>query len=550
MSGAPRDIVEDRRGETRRALRGWTATEILVLTSCCLYLLIFARAASRGIPFWFDEVMGWVPAADPSLRHMLYSWSHGVDGGGIGFYLVERCWFRIFGDSDVSSRLLSSVGFTTAFCLTWAAARQFFSARVVAISITLTWLFSGTLNDQLAQARFYGIFVAAAAWVVLCYLRSTRQNINSGNQLALTFMGHVALVSFHVLGALYSGATLLALMADDNRRGKARPKLYLSIVAAWGVLVLSFEGLRSTSRVGKPYFWIVEPHLPDLLAVYYAWSWPLLVVGVLVLCLCCWRLAHSRKGAQQRLRRVWNDSERMEMWFLVGAWFAIPLALFCYSRIGDPIFYSRYFLPEVIPVTLAFAAALQYAWPGLEDPALPGPLLWGFAAAIGLLVAGYDAHLLLRQWKLSASGYRERIESIAPTGLPVVFESAFDFTEVLPRHTPDVQVRYRFLLDWADALDPTSPRGDVANYHLMENWKKVGYFSSDIDYAENFLEHTRSFVVVEGGAQRWLQHRILGNPNYECRMIGTVRNGTYRNGADTEGIWLVTRVKGPTGSPP
>ena len=528
--------------ESRNAGR-WTPGELLLLSACVAYLLILARVASRGVPFWIDEVLGWMLGADPSLRHMLYSWNHGVDGGGIGFYLLERGWFWIFGASDASYRFFSAIGFAAGFCVTWAVARQLFSAGVVALSMILTWLFSSILNIELALARFYGLFILSAGLVVLSYLRSTRLNDNSVGNRSLTFAGHVLMVSVHVLGVLYSGATLLALLVDDRRRGRMRPALYLSVIASWGVIALSFKGLRSAASVGKPHFWIEKPRLHDLLSMYHAWSPALLAVGAAATCVWCLRIL-SQKTGWAEFRGPRAEDDRSGIWVLVAAWYCVPLFLFCYSRVADPIFMPRYFLPVVVPVTLVVAEVLRRTWPPLDEAqALRRPAVWVLMVVIALLLAGNDAKFL--EWKRSgsAAGYREQIESMAPPHLPVVFDSAYDFTEVLPRQRPGSEVRYRFLLDWPDALDPKSPRPNVANYHLMENWKTVGYYSDDIQYAESFLRQTGKFVVVNDETHRWLQRRIFGNPNYECRKIGEVRNGR-----DGESVWIVTRAGNPVGS--
>jgi hypothetical protein len=524
--------------EGERWLPQWTLPELALLLGCLVYLLGFAWWAARGVPFWMDEVLGWMLGADPSLHHMILAWSQGADGGGISFYLLERLWFLLFGASDASYRLFSALGFTAGFGLTWIAARQLFSAALVAPAMVLTWLFSTTFNFELSLARFYGLFVAAAALTVLAYVRALRRQEAPIALILLTFAAHLLLVSTHVLGVLYSGATLAALMVVDGCRKWPRPTLYLSIAAAWGILLPSLPAIRATTQVGKPYFWIGKPYLQALLRVGYAWSLPLLVAGLACLLAIAVRLAWRRHhGADLRPRFALPREHRETAW-LLAAWLTIVGALFCYSRFGgSSVFLPRYFLPMLVPVTLGFSELLGWAWPSLRAPGAPPKPVWILLAGLFVLLGAADAQSLASKRAASSRGWVEQLEAALPAGVPVVFESAHDFAEIMHGRGSNAPPRYRFLLDWQDALDATSPHLDVTDYHLMRYWKNVGYFSGEIEEAKDFLRAMPEFLVVHDGSQRWLQHRILAHPGFTARQIGVARKG-----AAVETLWLVRRL--------
>ena len=94
-----------------------------MLAGACLCVL-FCCWFSFGRIFWEDEVLGWMLIHDPSWSHFVASWKAGADGGGFSFYVIGRAWFRLFGASDLSFRLISAVSFGCGFCVAWRAARR------------------------------------------------------------------------------------------------------------------------------------------------------------------------------------------------------------------------------------------------------------------------------------------------------------------------------------------------------------------------------------------------------------------------------------------
>ena len=516
----------------------WTIPEILMLCISSLYLLVYAWIASRGEPFWMDEVLGWMVGSDPSFRHMIYSWEQGADGGGISFYLLERLWFHLFGASDASYRIFSASGFAAGFAVTWIAARRLYSAGIVAVAMFVTWLFSSVLNFELVLARFYGLFLASAAVAVFAYIKAAQERRSSVRQMVFTFAANFLLVSVHVLGIVYSAALALALIVSDRFQRRFRPALYLSIFAAWLVLIPSRKAIVNTAKVGSPHFWIPKPYFHSLLAVYYAWSWPLPLFTVAAICV--WWMRRKFAGGEARKSKalqVRHRSIQIAVWCFLVAWCAIPLVFFCYSKVVKPIFTQRYFLPMTIAITFAFAEILRAALPSWNRPrSLGKPLVWVTLLVLAMVLAGVDRRVEIQKMAFSRRGYSERIALVLPPGLPVVFGSVQDFAELVPRQNSFTPTRYRYLLDWSDALDPNSPQMEVTDYHLMENWKKVGYFANDIENADKFLGSTRTFVVVHDNTHKWLEHRVLSNSAYIGREIATVQKGGQQ-----ETIWLITR---------
>ena len=83
--------------------------------------------------------------------------------------------------------------------------------------------------------------------------------------LVWSFLSQAALVFTHVLGIIYGGLILLALIVFDA--AKAAPsssKLYLLYAAGWLVLLVWVPAIRASMAAGKPHGWIMMPTFTDL----------------------------------------------------------------------------------------------------------------------------------------------------------------------------------------------------------------------------------------------------------------------------------------------
>ena len=130
--------------------------------------------------------------------------------------------------------------------------------------------------------------------------------------------------------------------------------------------------------------------------------------------------------------------------------------------------------------------------------------------------------------------------------MPVLCEDAWIFTELMGRQHSS-GVLYTYLLDWPQSSSKAAPRLEVTQYHLMENWRRVGYFSGFIEYRDAFLqEHPRFFVLVSQDIPTDIHGRFIGNPLAD-RFAHTpgYQVQLYSHGdisrRDDPNIWLVCR---------
>ena len=215
-----------------------------------------------------DEIFTWKEVSDPSLWHLYYAIQHGADGGQPLFYTTAWLWARAFGTGVLALRLYSSVAMCAALLITWRTVRRFYGMWATAFGVLFFWGTSAVLLDQNVEARFYGLFMLAVAITVDLYTRLVARPVPTRALLVLTFLSQAALVFTHVLGLIYSGLILLALILYDVAKGRLRFKIYLVYAAGWLVLLVWLPAIRASMAAGRPHGWIAMPTLTDLRTAY------------------------------------------------------------------------------------------------------------------------------------------------------------------------------------------------------------------------------------------------------------------------------------------
>jgi hypothetical protein len=454
--------------------------------------LLLALAAVMGHQriFWEDELLGWLMLRDPSWSHMFTGWLHGVDGGGILFYITGRLWFRIFGQSVTSFRMYSATGFAIALTAIWAAARRFYPPAVVAFAILVTWFGSPVLVQALREGRFYGLLMASDGLAVYLYIHLAHRRHVPRRCYILVFASHACLVLSHILGVFYSSFIVAAMCLLDWSMRRWRPKLYLAAALPALLLIPCLPAIRASAAVGKPHFWSAQPSFLMFLGDYSGFS---LKVGALLLLLLIVVLVHARslRGAIASALAA-----RLPAYIYTAVIFLLPVLFLLAGTVGPALCVYRYLLPVTVGTVFLIAELLSLAGSTLLQRGQGSFALWASvwsAFLIALLL--YDFVYLPRYNSGLQKDFTGQLTSQLPQGVPVVCEDAFGFTELVSlQHSSGVL--YTFLLDWKTATAPTAPRVEVTQYHLMKNWKEHGFYSGSIQYRDNFLRVTPVFYSV------------------------------------------------------
>ncbi len=198
-----------------------------------------------------DEIFTWKEVSDRSLWHLYYAIQHGADGGQPLFYTTAWLWAKAFGTGVLTLRLYSSVAMCAALLVTWRTIRRFYGLWATAFGVLVFWGTSGVLLEQNVEARFYGLYMLVVAVTVDLYTRLVARPVPTRVLLVLAFLSQAALVLTHVLGLIYSGLILLALMLFDAAKGRLRWKLYLVYAAGWLTLLVWIPAIRCVHGGGQ-----------------------------------------------------------------------------------------------------------------------------------------------------------------------------------------------------------------------------------------------------------------------------------------------------------
>ena len=366
---------------------------------------------------------------------------------------------------------------------------------------------------------------------------------------------------------MFSASVLLATIVLDRMRHRRRLRLYLTVAASWLLLLPEKTSILAAARVGKPHFWTRAPGLWGIVGAYSGFSHEILFVLVLLLAATVLALSQTPGGAALSLQRRYR--QRRPVYIATGCLLLVPVAFLLEGLVGTWLFTDRYLQPVTIALAFvtaelccAFAESLA---PSLA-PRLPPILLTAVRGAAGVLFGAFTLVWLFHhvaQITPSPPDFTEALTAHMPHNLPVVAEDAFTFTELMNTQSGS-GVHYMFLLDWPWAISPASPRLEVTQYHLMENWKLAGYFADRIETADSFLRQTPRFLLIHDAGihpapqevteiGNPLEERLAHDPQFEVREVFTL-DRVYHDGVrDT--VWLACRggcgtvanpVAGPT----
>ena len=470
-----------------------------------------------------DEVFTWKEVTDRSLWHLYFAIQHGADGGQPLFYTTAWLWAKSFGAGVLSLRLYSSVAMCAALLVTWKTIRRYYGLWATAFGVLLIWGTSGTLLDQNAEGRFYGLYVLTVAISVAIYARLAARAETTRLLLFIAGCAQAALVLTHVLGLLYSGLILLALVLTDIAEKRFRLRIYLAWIAGWLPLLIWLPAMRASLAAGRPHGWIPLPRLATVLNSYFFYTW-LEWIAWLQPKPTRWLFDIARVAADLLIlvplgMVLWMVMKkrpivRNPLLPVAVALLTAPLVLYGLSHLFTPVFVLRYTLPSGIgmAIILAAFAAERPVW---------RPLL------VLLLLSPIVSALLVRPPQVNAQYLDvQQVDALIPHDVPLVAGWQNDFS-VLMRYSTDPQDRF-YLLDWPTALAGETTA--VLDYHLMNTYRSVGYYPHNIQEQTSFLCSHADFVVLDphyvktrGLEPGWFELVIRNTPEFESKVIATLR---------------------------
>ena len=495
-----------------------------IVVGCASILISCVISVRRNPYFWYDELATSSLVSDSSLGHMLRAVARGAESNPPLFTLVMHGWAAIAGNSALSLRLANALFICGAFAVAWITMRRVYSTGDVALGMCATFFGAQALLEQIAQARFYGLFLLAATVAFALAFIAMRSPVINTRLLVATFAAHTVLVYTHMLGSFFSGAIFAAIVVSDFRARRRRLPLYLAIIGAWLLFMLWLPAVRVQSDIGKPRNWMVLPQRSDFIALIARQTvWLPLVLAFSVFVEALLRRRAAAPVARDMAEGE-GDHERMTLLILAVAFIAIVPFIFVFSRVAVPVFLDRYLLPAI----LGWAVIVAHACRSIRTPHLaagPGDRKRGILRA--MLYAGLALYPIGYAFSLPRASRPAVSVGAGLDSLPVVVEAGHDFWP-LEHYSGGPGNRYRFLLDWPLALDSANFPGAVQEYKLLSLYKREGYIGTAVEDGATFLCSEPRFLVVDRPEFKLFEKRVASDSAFTWSTVGDYQDAKVR----------------------
>ena len=519
--------------------------EYLIPALAIASLLISCLLISAKKFFWNDELYSYYLLADPSFTHMLGAFHDKINNTPPLYFILGWLWARAFGSTELSLRLFSCLGMCIACVTVWLTLRRtynFWSAAIGTLSVFCT---SELILSQNAEARMYGLFMALCALALLQFDINNRISNCSFWTLFSNAFIHAAIVHTHLFGLFYSGAIVCSQIVRDRYFKIFRPKLYLSIALSWVSIILYLPSFINQADAGNPRTWLPTPLLVDLidLLIFPPSSFLKLVVLpflilVSALSIILYKTEEPQTSQVERQNQQKFAPEKSLLIFSY-AFLSVPVLIWIISRTLKPIFLDRY----MIPTAISWSILLAYLSSRIVDNnSITSKFLAVAQKSIPLLAL--TAILLVYPIRYANSLQKEQVPGLndnkyGDKNLPIVVQFSHDFLKRL-QYSP-YRNRYFFILDWQAAVDNSSGLFTPQEYKHLEALKRnYPELFHNITKTENFLNKYERFLVLDSvdynkkcgleprweniSCPRWLEMRILNNPDYKVTDMGTIKN--------------------------
>lgn len=562
IHSVPSDEAESRNRISKKEYLIPGLITVVLIASCIIY--------SPKKFFWNDELFSYYFLSDPSFTHMWAAFHDKLNNTPPLYFLLGWGWSWVFGASELSLRLFSSLGISVACWFTWITLRRTFNFWPTSLAVLIIFCLSTLVLSQNAEARMYGLYLAVSAAGVWVYDLIGSKSQVSWRLLLLNALIHAAIVNTHLFGCLYSGAILLAFILNDWQTKQFRWKLYASVLFGWATFLLYIPALLIQADAGNPRTWMTVPYLRYVLDVlcFTAFTYDFISKSVLLksavllgLALIpgivfIWgkrAIAEAEKNTAGIIIRYQAAGRLLLLAYL---FLAVPIAMWLFSLIVRPAFWDRYLLPSVLAWPVLFASLFSLLSINLFNfhsiLKKLGIYHFFYSAKFSILLVTLSGILLILPVYDSIKAYPKQMpgENDYQAGyahLPIVVLFSHDFLERM-YYSPQKE-RYHMVLDWEVAVDSTSGLIAPQFHKHLEAWKRnyPAVFGNNISYTEEFLSKHSQFLVVgfswqcdpekkleNGFCERWLNMRLANNPQYK---VTTLKDIDYRR------FYLVEKIK-------
>jgi Dolichyl-phosphate-mannose-protein mannosyltransferase len=451
----------------------------------CAILIWFSLTASAARPFWFDEIFTFRLARLPDFATLWLALSKGVDLQPPLFHLTTAAAQRLFGASEVATRLPGLAGYLLMTVCLYFFVRRRTSALcgvVAALFPAVTEAFRYSY-----EARPYGLMLGFSALALLCWQRAASPATEGHRNLALLglCLSLALAVSFHY----YSVLVFIPLAIGEAVRLFQRRRLDIPMAAAAGlgglVVIVYLPLVRGAVSVhsGHPWNAVTSRFIYDAFQFAMSPAAVPLAFCMVALYLLLW-LNRGVEPAPASGTGLTASEIGASLGFIL-----LPVCAYCVGRAVTHMMTDRYVLPLVIGFAVLIACGLYHAAGGRAIACL------GFAAILGGIFVGRH---IARPHAVNAHAMLTLPQQ--DSDLPLVVASALDFVPQLFYGNPDVRSRI-VCLDLA-----THYRGvDAAERDVMV---AAPFFHWPVQRYDEFVRMHARFFLLSTPAVNWIVAKL------------------------------------------
>lgn len=524
--------------------------EILFILLPIISLLTSAIIISSKKLFWNDELLSFYLLNDPSFVSMMAAVSDRINQSPPLYFVLGWLWVQLFGSTELSLGLFSSLTIIITLCLVWIVLRHTYSFWSTAVGVIVVFCLSPLVLTHNTEVRMYGLFAAACAFAFFQYDFICRRQNLSWKILTVNSIAHAAIVLTHLYGVFYSAAILAAFMINDRKRGIFQANVYFSICIGWASLIpflpyLLYQSISYNWFYPFPFSRLLRMLLPFAISKFNLF----LICMVIIISISLRRIVRIkfygdrffiRKNHQTQNNKLFVPrlfaSREVHLLLFAALFMLVTIVPWLINSTIKQILSagnSRYFIPTII---LSWAIFITY----VTSKILPitevhesekidlNKRLFSYRKLQSFVLASFVAILIItpitRAQNISNPvNPGENDLTYGYPYLPIAVEAGHDF---LPRfHYSSNPNRYFHILDWETVLKNTDGIIATGDYIILEALNRNYPFIQSIQ-SDKFLSDNQQFLVLNDQDQKWFEERIENNPNFITEKIGSTQ-GAY-----------------------
>jgi len=424
-----------------------------VVVASVLLLLVYSAVrnvvAAAIRPFWYDELLTWIVAGQPTVSSVFHALAQAADGQPPTYHLLERLAAKLVSSDQIALRLPSILGFCLfEWCIfEWLRKRHDDWIAFVALLIPVISLFYGTFA---IEARPYAPVTACLALAAVAY-----QRVPARLWLIVLAGSLLAAASLHYYSVIFATPFFAAELLFSVKTKSIRWSVWFSFVPVVLPVFFFWPFLSHFKSYYSGHYW---SHASFLVAIRsYGWlfnisqgplntfSWAM-VAGLVLTALA---LSVAALFIVRAMTADPAANPNFHEFCLIAGFLLLPLILYAVTKVTKAGFSPRYLLPVVLGSALAVACGLSM---------LSKQSLALVAAALVLTIAIQEAGFWFSFSSARQLGFgksRPVEQLVGPVGhgeLPVFVANGHDYLEADHYASAAWKQRMLFFADPAAAV--------------------------------------------------------------------------------------------------